>query len=401
MELIRLTSVPGAQRPVAFEPPAKNFPGRFIAHGHCEACAREVFYPALEVCERCGVAVWCSETCRAAGAKAHAAACADCSVVPMQCRREYRDGGGRVVAVGHCTFIFLGKGKLKGAAKIVPVGAGDELCRAAYVGDVGAFGRLLDGGAPVDGRDGWGETPLGRAATRGRVDAACKKIRNERAAEAARAEAPTPPPSLPVTARRVDADEVRARIAAEHEAARARREENPEPDPISERFGSRCPICMEEWDVNDKSPVLRICCCRLTCESCAQKIGLYEPCPLCRAECLAPTEALAQVRRHVENEVPEMVKFLGDAYHHGGHFGLVKSDKKAAKLYKKAVEQYGCVDAMYSLGEMYDTGDGTGVKLDKKKAMQLFRMAADRLGPFAAAADSELDDVADASIDDN
>jgi TPR repeat protein len=73
-----------------------------------------------------------------------------------------------------------------------------------------------------------------------------------------------------------------------------------------------------------------------------------------------------------------MVKFLGDAYHHGGHFGLVKSDKKAAKLYKKAVEQYGCVDAMYSLGEMYDTGDGTGVKLDKKKAMQLFRMAADR-----------------------
>ncbi|KAH8063680.1 hypothetical protein JL722_2864 [Aureococcus anophagefferens] len=315
MELIRLTSVPGAQRPVAFEPPAKNFPGRFIAHGHCEACAREVFYPALEVCERCGVAVWCSETCRAAGAKAHAAACADCSVVPMQCRREYRDGGGRVVAVGHCTFIFLGKGKLKGAAKIVPVGAGDELCRAAYVGDVGALGRLLDGGAPVDGRDGWGETPLGRAATRGRVDAvrlllgrgasadaaddggraarlllgtqtgtqpakapkeaatwqekqreyerkkarakefrlrltcticgakpktllncpcgttqycstdcqridwrdrghrqACKKIRNERAAEAARAEAPTPPPSLPVygPAPRSHADEVRA-----------------------------------------------------------------------------------------------------------------------------------------------------------------------------------------------
>ncbi|KAH8081089.1 hypothetical protein JL720_8990 [Aureococcus anophagefferens] len=76
-----------------------------------------------------------------------------------------------LVAVGHCTFIFLGKGKLKGAAKIVPVGAGDELCRAAYVGDVGALGRLLDGGAPVDGRDGWGETPLGRAATRGRVDA--------------------------------------------------------------------------------------------------------------------------------------------------------------------------------------------------------------------------------------
>ena len=60
---------------------------------------------------------------------------------------------------------------------------------------------------------------------------ACKKIRNERAAEAARAEAPTPPPSPPVygPAPRSHADEIRARIAAEHEAARARREANPEP----------------------------------------------------------------------------------------------------------------------------------------------------------------------------
>merc|ERR1712091_123749 len=47
--------------------------------------------------------------------------------------------------------------------------------------------------------------------------AACKKIRDERAADAARAEAPTPPPSPPVygPAPRSHADEVRARIAAE------------------------------------------------------------------------------------------------------------------------------------------------------------------------------------------
>ncbi|KAH8075649.1 hypothetical protein JL721_1663 [Aureococcus anophagefferens] len=84
---------------------------------------------------------------------------------------------------------------------------------------------------------------------------ACKKIRNERAEEEKRAEAPTPPPSPPKEvfygpAPRSHADEVRARIAAEHEAARVRREANPEREPLSARFGARCPICMEEWDVN-------------------------------------------------------------------------------------------------------------------------------------------------------
>ncbi|KAH8074114.1 hypothetical protein SO694_00006160 [Aureococcus anophagefferens] len=68
---------------------------------------------------------------------------------------------------------------------------------------------------------------------------ACKKIRDERAAEAARAEAPTPPsPPKPVVygpAPRSQADEIRARIAAEHEAARARREANPERQPLSAR----------------------------------------------------------------------------------------------------------------------------------------------------------------------
>ncbi|KAH8076435.1 hypothetical protein JL721_436 [Aureococcus anophagefferens] len=65
----------------------------------------------------------------------------------------------------------------------------------------------------------------------------CKKIQ---AAEAARAEAPTPPPSPPRDvfygpAPRSDADVIRARIAAEHEAARVRREANPEQEPLSAR----------------------------------------------------------------------------------------------------------------------------------------------------------------------
>tara|TARA_B100000482_G_scaffold180855_1_gene153651 strand:- start:57 stop:539 length:483 start_codon:yes stop_codon:yes gene_type:complete len=76
----------------------------------------------------------------------------------------------------------------------------------------------------------------------------------------------------------------------------------------------------------------------------------------------------------VENEVPEAIATLGNAYH-GGTLGLVKSDKKAAKIWKRAVE-LGDVDAMINLGTLYVTG--SGVKLDKKKAERLFRMAADR-----------------------
>ena len=157
------------------------------------------------------------------------------------------------------------------------------------------------------------------------------------------------------------------------EAARARREANPEREPLSARFGSRCPICLEEWDVND-SGVFRICCCRLVCESCEDKIG-FGACSLCRMP--SPenqAELLARLRRHVENEVPEAITFLGNAYRRGS-YGLVKSDKKAAKIYRRAVE-LGDVQAMRQLGKFYE--HGSGVKLDKKKAVQLFRMAADR-----------------------
>jgi hypothetical protein len=76
----------------------------------------------------------------------------------------------------------------------------------------------------------------------------------------------------------------------------------------------------------------------------------------------------------VENEVPEAISHLGNAYRRG-HYGLVKSDKKAAKIYRRAVE-LGNVDAMVRLGTLY--GNGSGVKLDKKKAERLTRMAADR-----------------------
>jgi len=204
---------------------------------------------------------------------------------------------------------------------------------------------------------------------------ACKKIRNERAAEAARAEAPPSPPEEVFygPAPRSHADEVRARIAAEHEAARARREANPEPEPTSERYGSRCPVCLEEWDVND-GLLTKACCCRRICESCHNK-SRRAPCPICRTpHPKSEAEDMARLRRHVENEVPEAIHTLGCRY--GDGHCVVKSAKKAAKIFKRAVE-LGSVDAMLSLGALYYHG-ADGVKRDMKKAQQLFRLAADR-----------------------
>jgi len=203
---------------------------------------------------------------------------------------------------------------------------------------------------------------------------ACKSIQAERAAEAARAEAPPSPPPVVFygPAPRSHADEVRARIAAEHEAARARREANPEPEPTSARWGSRCPICLEEWDVNEGTH-LQVCCCRRVCKSCVDKV-YGKPCPLCRMPWPeSNAEQLARLRRHVENEVPEAINFLGNAYRNG-ELGP-KSEKKAVKLYKRAVE-LGDVSAMLNLGYAYD--HGAGVKMNTKKGVQLYRMAANR-----------------------
>ena len=72
-------------------------------------------------------------------------------------------------------------------------------------------------------------------------------------------------------------------------------------------------------------------------------------------------------------QVPEAIAQLGD-YYRDGMLGLVKSGKRAARLYERAVD-LGNVTAMTNLGHMYDTGNG--VKLNKKKATNFHRMAAD------------------------
>ena len=198
---------------------------------------------------------------------------------------------------------------------------------------------------------------------------ACERIRDADAA------APSPPPEAVVygPAPRSDADEARARIAAEHEAARAWREANPEREPASVRWGSRCPVCFEDWDVNDPG-AFRSCCARKICDSCADKVQ-GASCPLCRSPCAKnKAEILARVRQHAENDVPEAVEHLATQYR-AGALDLVKSMKKAAKLYKRAVS-LGSVRAMANLAIMYQRGEG--VKMDQKKGLQLSRMAADR-----------------------
>jgi len=105
----------------------------------------------------------------------------------------------------------------------------------------------------------------------------------------------------------------------------------------------------------------------------ARTLGIA--CPFChKPSPRSYAEGLARIRRHVENEVPEAIHYLGTLYREGAA-DLVKSDKKAAKLFKRAVE-LGSVSAMVDLAMLYY--DGRGVKLDRKKAMQLDHMAAAR-----------------------
>ena len=123
--------------------------------------------------------------------------------------------------------------------------------------------------------------------------------------------------------------------------------------------------------------LLRVCCCRLVCKLCEDKIGRDQPCALCRTPAAEDwAEHMVRLRRHVENDVPLAIHALGRYYAFGTPpVGIVENPKKAAKIWKRAVE-LGNLEAMVDLGDLYHEGDG--VKLNKKKAMQLYRMAADR-----------------------
>ena len=177
-----------------------------------------------------------------------------------------------------------------------------------------------------------------------------------------------------VASNEAEHEAARVLLAAEHEAARARREANPEPEPISQYGSHRCPVCLEDWDVN-KVPFFRPCCCRYICSSCEDQIDIEEPCPLCRAPYPQSDEALlALIRRHVENDQSDAMIRLAVAYEKG-EYGLLKSDKKAAKIYKRAAE-LGNANAMLDLGCLYYHGSDDGVKRNWKKAIEMYRRSA-------------------------
>ena len=125
----------------------------------------------------------------------------------------------------------------------------------------------------------------------------------------------------------------------------------------------------------------------MVCSTCSDKISDDETCPLCRLKGpKTDAEQLAMIRRHVENEVPDAIAYLASCYERG-LLGLVKNEKKAAKIYKRAVE-LGNVSSMIQLGSAY--AHGAGVKCDKKKTMQLWKTAAERGSALAQAKVSTL-----------
>ena len=148
--------------------------------------------------------------------------------------------------------------------------------------------------------------------------------------------------------------------------------EDVEPKPSAEK---RCPICVKDLNVNDTRGI-RMCCYKRVCEACDRKYGGADVvCSLCRRRSpQSNEEALASVRRQVDNENLMAICAFASFYENG-KYGLVKSHKKAAKLYERAVE-LGDDNGMLHLGLMYS--EGKGVKLDKKKMVTYYRMAADR-----------------------
>ena len=206
----------------------------------------------------------------------------------------------------------------------------------------------------------------------------CRKIVERRDAaaqhDAALREAP---PEEPLVfygpAPRSRADEARARIVAEHEAARARREATPEPQPMSARFGSRCPICLEAWDVNGEN-LLFTCCCRQICRPCTDKLGCNAPCPLCRMPPpSSDKEHLDRIERHVNDEVPEAIHFLGSSYLYG-RLGLQQNLKRAVRFFRRAA-RLGNVLALFHLGNACETG--VGANYDPLTARECYRKLAD------------------------
>ncbi|PCK32653.1 tetratricopeptide repeat protein [Pseudoalteromonas piscicida] len=89
-------------------------------------------------------------------------------------------------------------------------------------------------------------------------------------------------------------------------------------------------------------------------------------------------EALQEFNYLAEMNYAPGIYQLGVMYE--GGYGVIKNQRKAAELYKKAVK-LGEADAMFALAVMYD--EGRGVKKDRSKYVELMQRAANKNMPAA------------------
>ncbi|KAK7231816.1 hypothetical protein SO694_00082048 [Aureococcus anophagefferens] len=195
---------------------------------------------------------------------------------------------------------------------------------------------------------------------------ACERIRDADAA------APSPPPAAVVygPAPRSDADEARAIAQGAREAAAAAPGE-PAPEPLSPRYGSRCPICREAWDVNVGSS-FRVCCAMNVCVACAPP-HLATARARSAARAAAPEAFLAALRRRAGEGSAAALYQLGQV-HRAGALGLARDAPSKGRRALRASD-LGEVEATVALAYALHVGDG--VARDDERALELCRAAAD------------------------
>jgi len=146
------------------------------------------------------------------------------------------------------------------------------------------------------------------------------------------------------------------------------------------RRPGRCPVCLEDWDVNVFNTML-LCCCEDICDPCGSKLIAADlKCPLCRTpRPRGEAAALAMLRANVERGNAEAMHALGDCAA-TGTLGMKPSQKRAAELFRRAAD-LGNASAMVKIGGRLWTGEG--VRIDRRKARAYLRRAADRGDPRA------------------
>ena len=140
---------------------------------------------------------------------------------------------------------------------------------------------------------------------------------------------------------------------------------------MSARYGSRCPICLDSWDVSASPEHIRLCCCLYMCHTCHEKLE-KKPCPFCRVPAQSDAEGAISLQRQAKDEVVEAMFILARGYLSEVRVvGLRPSGKRALKLLERAVE-LGDSIACAKLGALLQDGF-SGVKINRRKALQLYQ----------------------------